>query len=371
MKEAILQAFDQLNEALFWLGNNTNQRLWVNFFITILIGIILGQIVHYLFRKWAERLKRKNPHTWAIDVVSHARMPIQLFIFAYFLSIGVDILKLPGWLWLRVHETIFPLIYGTTFIIFFLSLVDIMAIVIKRWLRRSNTEVDEHIVNLFRRVCKFLVILVAIAIAVEVVYKKEIWTLIAGLSFAGAAIALAAQSTIANIFASVAIIADRIFRVGDRIQFEDKDGFVVDMGLRSMKIRALSGEVITIPNKDVADRQVRNLTRDGASAIHIVVGLTYDTSRADVEKAINILNEVFAAQPEVRSHTVVFNQLGAYSLNISCFLMADYHVAPEYHKILSAVLLQIKERFDVAKINFAFPTQTLHLPIINLGPSGK
>src|SRR5205085_1565122 len=125
-----------------------------------------------------------------------------------------------------------------------------------KWQNSQNT-VDDSLINFIRKGIRIFVILVAALVTADNIGFK-VTGAIAGLGIGGAAIALGAQGLIANILGTIEVVADRLYRVGDRIHFEAFDGFVMDIGLRSTTIRSITGEMIHVPNKRMAEVQVRN-----------------------------------------------------------------------------------------------------------------
>ncbi|MDX2225812.1 MAG: mechanosensitive ion channel [Verrucomicrobiae bacterium] len=432
----------QFQAAMEWLGANSDAGRWLVFSLFLLAGLATSWLVFHFLRRQARKEATLHPGSLVPALLKTFGLPASIFIVTYFLSMGVDTLGLPGWLWLRVDSTLFPVLYGLAALVLIFQLIDLLVIVIRNsmkndhphfekkiisrvlkvlvvtfflsmavdsmelpgWLwerfhytlfpiiygvailtlifrfidiaallfknKISNTQshVDTNLTNLISRVLKAVTILIALVVILDNVGIK-VTAMLTGLGFFGAAIALAAQHTLANVFASVNILMDKMYKVGDRIKFGEYDGFVQDMGLRSTKIRALTGEMIILPNKDISDRQIRNMTRDGASLIETTVSLTYAASRSRIEEAMGLLSGIFEKCPEVVSHSIVFKTFGAYSMDLNCYLMARYTNAGEYSRILTGLNLQIKEAFDAAGLAFAFPTQTIEVQSLPGKPS--
>jgi small-conductance mechanosensitive channel len=201
--------------------------------------------------------------------------------------------------------------------------------------------------------------------------------MLTGAGFLGAAFALASQSTLANAIGSLELIFDRPFQVGDRICFNDYDGFVSRMGIRSIEITSLTGEKITLPNKDVVDKQIRNYSKSddpeliGYTRMFITVGIVYQHSRAEIDRAIHLLESILAAHPKIKKASARFRSLSASALEISGMAWAHYKNGAEFFSIQSELLLEIKDRFDQAGIEFAYPTQTLYINRLARVPVGS
>lgn len=223
--------------------------------------------------------------------------------------------------------------------------------------------------------------------------------LLASVGIGGLAIALAARPTLENIIGSFMIFLDKPYRVGQRVNVLGQNGTVESIGLRSTKIRLLTGHLTSIPNQQMANAEVENIGRRPYIRRVMNVTITYDTPPEMINRAVEILREILSVpeaqeaddlkniggteefaltnveageagqqahpneainQPDFEPR-VYFNELNADSLNI--IVIYWYH-PPEYWDYLEHanwINLQIMERFNAEGIDFAFPTQTLHM----------
>lgn len=169
---------------------------------------------------------------------------------------------------------------------------------------------------------------------------------------------LAAKDFVANIFGGITVFVDKPFVVGDRVQLDGVDGTVIEVGIRSTRIKTLAGRIVTIPNHKFTDSIVENVTAEPARKIRLDLGLTYETTPERIEEAIGILTEIVEKHVGTEDNTIVwFSGFGDFSLNVS----AIYYVRKEADVSLTpgAINLEILRRFNAAQLEFAFPTQTL------------
>jgi len=185
-------------------------------------------------------------------------------------------------------------------------------------------------------------------------------------------VGLGSQGLINNFLSGLVILAERPLRIGERIIYSGYDGMVEEVGFRCTKVRTLTGNLVTIPNSNIINETVENIGRRPFIRRLMNVTITYDTPRAKVEEAVNILRGILA-EPEIVDKIapivageeypprVFFNEFNADSLN----LIVIYWFAPPdfwgYFEHAQKVNLRIFEEFERAGIDFAFPTQTLHL----------
>jgi MscS family membrane protein len=186
-------------------------------------------------------------------------------------------------------------------------------------------------------------------------------SILAGLGVGGVAVALAAQSSLANIFGSIVILTDRPFRVGDQVQIGEVVGSVETIGLRSTRIRTLEGHLVTMPNKTVADGNIINISQRPTIRQLFTISLTYGTTPEKMREALAVLREIMQQHPLTHDCIVNWRDYGPHSLDI---FVAYWCKTTDYKQFLAAVEeinLEIKRRFDAAGLNFAFPTQTIQL----------
>jgi len=214
-----------------------------------------------------------------------------------------------------------------------------------------------------------LVIVTLVAMRVVNV-PLTVFTVIGGALAIG--VGLGSQGLVNNFLSGLIILAERPLRIGERIVYGGYDGFVEEVGFRATKVRTLTGHLVTIPNSTIISEAVENIGRRPFIRRHMNVTITYDTPKAKIEQAIQILREVLAEpgicdrinpviQGEEYPPRVYFNEYNADSLN----LLVIYWFAPpdfwDYFEHSQRVNLRIFEEFERAGIDFAFPTQTVYL----------
>ena len=248
---------------------------------------------------------------------------------------------------------------------------NVLAEFVVRIRRFEGQQLDQQLVRLIIR-------LVAIVIAVVIVIEEmqqigfSLATLVAGASVTGLAVALAAQDALKNIIGGIELALDKPFEVGQRVKMKDYDGYIEEIGLRSTKIRTLTGHQVTIPNEGVSQLDVENIGRRPYIRRRVDITITYDTPPDKVKRAVEILKELLSAPERPEHHPneainqpehpprVYFNRLNSDSLNIRIFY---WYYPPDfwqYHEHADWINLQILERFNSEGIDFAFPTQTLY-----------
>jgi small-conductance mechanosensitive channel len=189
----------------------------------------------------------------------------------------------------------------------------------------------------------------------------DVTALVAGLGIGGIAIALALQTVLSDVFASIAIMLDKPFEVGDFIIVGDLMGNVENVGVKTTRVRSLSGEQLVFGNHDLLGSRIRNYKRMNERRILFKLGVVYQTPKAKVERIPEILREAIEGQERARFDRAHFHAYGDFAL---VFEVVYYVLVPEfgvYMDLQQAINLHIMQRFEDEGIEFAYPTQTVHL----------
>lgn len=195
----------------------------------------------------------------------------------------------------------------------------------------------------------------------------DVTALVAGLGVGGIAVALAAQNILGDLFASLSIVMDKPFVNGDFIIVGDMLGNVEHIGLKTTRVRSLHGEQLVFSNADLLNSRIRNFKRMEERRIVFALGVTYDTPPAKVAAIPGLVREAIEAQELARFDRAHFKSYGAFSLD---FEIVYYMLTPDYALYMDtqqAINLAILNRFAAEGIEFAFPTQTLHVNAMRQG----
>ena len=189
----------------------------------------------------------------------------------------------------------------------------------------------------------------------------KISAIVTGLGIGGVAVALAAQAILGDLLSYVSILFDKPFEVGDFIVVGEARGTVEVIGIKTTRLRSLGGEQLVFSNTDLTGSRVQNFKRMQERRVMFRFGVTYNT-RTDVLKKIPAqIKTIVEAVPHTRFDRAHFVAFGPSSLD---FEIVFYVLSPDYNvcmNVQETINLAIKELFDGAGIEFAFPTQTVYL----------
>jgi small-conductance mechanosensitive channel len=189
----------------------------------------------------------------------------------------------------------------------------------------------------------------------------DITALVAGLGIGGVAIALATQNILGDLFASLSIVLDKPFVVGDFIIVGDLLGTVEHVGLKTTRVRSLSGEQLVFSNADLLGSRIRNYKRMAERRVVFGLGVTYQTSEEQLASIPGTLRGIITAEPGVRFDRAHFKEYGDSALT---FEVVYFVLDPDYNTYMDTqerINFAIFRRFAGDGIDFAYPTRTVHL----------
>ncbi|HIE47687.1 TPA: mechanosensitive ion channel family protein [Candidatus Bipolaricaulota bacterium] len=347
-----------------FLGNQVWQY---GAFFLILLG---AGIAHWALRRlWGMILSRRPLGEERVQaaLLSLSRRPLGVVLFLLALWGGLQVFTLPAGAiaFLRgmfLAVTTFLVVYALS------KLTDVLFAYWAARAKRTATKLDDQVIPILSKVTKAFLWGVAVLLVLQNL-GYNVSSLLAGLGIGGLAIALAAQETLSNFIGTLALLVDRPCEVGDRVQFEDVDGTVEAVGLRSTRIRTLDGTVVSVPNRLMANAKINNIAKRPTIKNMYTVGIVYDTPYEKLQEALRILREVLAGHPSTDNYWVYFKEFGPYSLNILVIHWCKYTAYQKFLEATEEINLEIKRRFEEAGIEFAFPTQTIQVQ--GLPPLGK
>ncbi|MBW2686853.1 MAG: mechanosensitive ion channel family protein, partial [Deltaproteobacteria bacterium] len=187
----------------------------------------------------------------------------------------------------------------------------------------------------------------------------DVTALVAGLGIGGIAIALAVQNVLSDLFASLSIVLDKPFIPGDFVVVGDMAGSVEHIGIKTTRIRSISGEQLIFSNADLLGSRIRNFGRMRERRVVFSLGVTYQTPADKLEGIPGMIRESIEAQDQVRFDRSHFASYGDSALNFETVYYVGSSDYATHMDILQAVNLAIYRKFASEGIEFAYPTQTL------------
>lgn len=224
----------------------------------------------------------------------------------------------------------------------------------------SKSTLDKTLVLFLSKILKVILLALSVIIIMDEV-GYNISGLITGLGLGGLTFALAAQDTASNLFGGVVIIADKPFQVGDWIQADSLEGVVSDITLRSTHIRTFKDAEIIVPNSVLANASIINWSRMNKRKVEMTLGVTYQTSREQLQQADEAIRKILREHPRVDPDVIIvaFNEFAAYSLDLTVAYFTKDTAFADYIAVKEDINFRIMDALASLGVEFAYPTQTL------------
>ena len=217
-------------------------------------------------------------------------------------------------------------------------------------------------VRLGRRVVDVLIVFAGLLVTLYY-FGVNPTAALAGLGVGGIAVALAAQKTLENVIGGVSVIFDRALNVGDTLKVGDTMGTVDDIGLRSTRIRTPDRTMISVPNGQIANLTLENLSARDKFWFHPVLNLSHATTSAQMHAVLNNIRSLLEESPsvEINSVSVRFLRFGPYSLDVQVTAYLSAHDWNQFLGLQENLLLRVMECIESAGVQIALPSQTVFL----------
>jgi len=337
-----------------FLGNSLLQ--WLLAVTALLLGYLLLRLAKRIAGHRLMALAGKTETQWDDVVASAIDKTKSLFLFVAALFIASQFLQLPE----RPQQ-----IFHNLFIIALLFQAGIWIGVItfstleqhrQRALKKNPAAATT--INALGFLSRIVIWSVVLLVALDNI-GIDVTALVAGLGIGGVAVALSVQNILGDLFASLSIILDKPFVIGDFLIIDDYMGAVEYVGLKTTRVRSLSGEQLIFSNSDLLKSRIRNYGRMFERRVVFSIGVTYDTAREKLKRIPEIIREAIEAEDKTRFDRSHFMKYGDYSLQ---FETVYYVLSPDYNLYMDrqqAIYFAIHEAFEREQIEFAYPTQTL------------
>ena len=227
---------------------------------------------------------------------------------------------------------------------------------------KTESKLDDQLIPILRKSLKTFVGILAFLFIVQNL-GYSVASLLAGLGIGGLAIALAAKDTLSNFFGSLTILIDRPFAAGDWIETGDTEGVVEDVGFRSTRIRTFAKTQVSVPNSVIANSAINNWSRMPIRRIKMVVGVTYESTAEQMQKAVDGIRVILKDHEGVYQdfYLVYFTDFGQSSLDIFVYYFTKTTNWAEYLRVRQDINLRIMGLLESLDMEVAFPSRTVYL----------
>lgn len=250
----------------------------------------------------------------------------------------------------------------------FYSSIDLLQKPIYKFSKKFGQELYREIGNFFIKTLKIFIFSIGLVAILEE-WSINVSAFIASLGLGGLAFALAAKDTAANLFGGLTILADRSLKIDDWIKVDGVEGTVEDIGLRSIKVRTFEKSLITVPNQIVANNPIENFSRRDIRRIKMRIGVTYSTTKEQLEKILNDIRDMLKSHPGIEKTATMlvnFDEFEDSSLSIFIYCFTNTADWGKYLQIREDINLKIMDIIEKNGSDFAFPSQSIYVEKINM-----
>lgn len=328
----------------------------------VLLCVIIHKVFSYVLGEFIlNMLIRRGHKQIAKKYIAPVARPISILVLFPILLLLVPVLQLP----IRINnyaiitlKALWP-VFAT---IVFYRLVDLLGLYLQNLAEKTESKLDDHLVPLVRKALKVFVVIIGVMVILANL-DVDIIPLLTGLSIGGLAFALAAQDTLKNFFGSLMIFIDRPFQIGDWITSGTIDGTVEEVGFRATRVRTFRNSVTYVPNGMITSTTIDNHGLRQYRRFYTHIAITYGTPAELIDTFVEGLREIVRQHPHTRKdyYNIYLNELGSHSLDVMFYIFFAVPTWPEELRCRHEVLIEIIRLAEKLHVDFAFPTQTLHV----------
>jgi small-conductance mechanosensitive channel len=340
------------------LLNTNSDKQWLLAFALFVVTVGLLRLFHLLLTRKFRKLALRTTTRWDDNLIDVFAKTHWLFMVLVALYAATQPLELKDWM----NDGVQIMVVIAVLVQVGIWLNALLKLIIEQH-RREASVTDPaalsviSMIGFTARVALWSVVLLLVLDNLGI----DITALVAGLGIGGIAVALAVQNILGDLFASLSIVLDKPFVVGDFLIIGDLMGGVEHIGLKTTRLRSLSGEQLVFSNTDLLNSRIRNYGRMLERRVVFTLGVTYQTPLEQLKRIPGLIRKAVEAQQNTRFDRSHFMKHADFSLNFETVyyvLSSDYS---QYMDIQQDILLNIHEQFEVHGIEFAYPTQTLYM----------
>ena len=332
---------------------------WLGIFLVIVLGSMADKIVAWVLAR--NVLRWKKNHSGFENLENSVLRPLGLMAMALIWWVGLGALGLPNTA-LVILSIAVKLLVSLSGVWSAFRLVDVVYAILVNKARGTANRFDDLLVPMISKSLKVFVVIIGIIFVADNL-NVDVTSLLAGLGLGGLAFALAARDLLGNFFGSITVLLDRPFNIGDWVIVGDVEGSVETVGFRTTQIRTFYNSVITLPNSLLTSSTIDNMGARRYRRMRTMLALTYDTAPEKIDAFCEGIRTLISLHPYMRKdyYQVYFNEYSSASLDILVYVFwatPDWNTElRERHRFLLDVLRLAKQ----LGVEFAYPTQTLHL----------
>ncbi|MBY0480683.1 MAG: mechanosensitive ion channel family protein [Chitinophagaceae bacterium] len=345
----------------YFLNNTIGSYLLV--FGSIVLAIVCKRLISKYFANLLYKMVGQNSNNFRRKAfLELVVQPLDVFLVLLVSLIAIDELRFPQALDFRIyHITVKQLLdsvgNGTLIVIFIwlcIRVIDFIALMLEEKANLTSDQTDNQLIVFFKDFFKVILVIIGVLLIFRFSFNKDVSNLLTGLSIVGAAIALATRESMENLIASFIIFFDKPFATGDLVKGNNFSGYIEKIGLRSTRIRTLEKTLITVPNKQMVDTIIDNVSLRLQRKGELKLEISLKTSGKQIQDLIQSARTFLAAQHEVENFMVALSETGknAHIISIDYFAGMTQNLE-EFIMLREKINLSVIDMMEQTEIEFA------------------
>lgn len=374
------------------IGQELNLMLYqYNLSIVKLLVMILISLFIYLFRKQFYKIigfllgKIKYFKKYNQAIMDNLQSTLNVLFIIINLHIIIHIYH--NFDTLELYTKFFNIIYSILFCFILYRIFNTVAAITIQDIGESDLKIKSEMVNVGLKIINFIILTIAVLLIMHFA-GANLTAVLSGLGIGGFAVAFAAKETLANFLGTISILLSDIFSQGDWIAVDDKEGTVIEIGLRVTTLRTFENGLISIPNGTIANKDVINWSRRKLGRrIKMSVGVTYDSKAENIHSAIEEIREMLKHHPNIATSDsnydisksrnaklvskedslgvkrvlyVYLNELADSSINILVYCFSKNTEFERWLETKEEIIYNIMGILEKNDLEFAYPSMSLY-----------
>lgn len=334
---------------------------WIALLILMVIGFAVDILSRYLLNFLTNRWFRWRLGKTTYRAERNLWKPVGLLLNALTWYYGAKLIDLPAsFLAVLLVALKFFAVFASIWTAF--SGINLLSDYLLRKAEQTRSRYDDLLIPFIRNGLKILAVCVGLVLFVDV-FSLNWNSLLGGFGLGGIAIAIASKDVLGNVFGSLTVLTDRPFEIGDWVVTEGVEGEVESVGMRSSRIRTFYNSLVIVPNSRLTTAIVDNMGRRRFRRVKAMLGVTYGSSVDQLEAFCEGIRELIRTNEKTRKDYfhVYVNEFGGSSINILMYFFLKCNNWGSELEEKHRIYLNIMRLAASLKIEFAFPTQTIHM----------
>ena len=333
-------------------------------FLLFLGFLFLRNLFAKIVIGFAKKITARTENTIDDELVEALEGPVKFLFIVIGISVSVNFLSLPE-SWLGFYNPGIAALYTYTLFWALFCCVSPISEAIFEVGSRLGRRINSDLQHFFKRGLEVIILVIG-AVAILEQWSINVSAFLGGLGLAGMAVALAAKDSVANLFGTLMIFADKTFHKGDWIQTPKVEGTVEMIGLRATKVRTFAKALVNVPNGQLANDPVINWSRMTNRRIKMTIGVEYRTTAEQLENIIKRIREFIETNPDVEPKDNVAQMVhlvgfGASSIDINLYYFTKTTNWEEWRQIRNDHMIAFKRIVEEEGTAFAFPSTSLYV----------